>query len=99
MPKPTEKKEFVEKFEKKNGKWEAKPNAGWQTKGGAPFPIGPNGEIEPWADSLRIWMFEMNQWAERVTKHIDDLAEEVEALKGAGPGFGGPGYGETPVPR
>jgi hypothetical protein len=39
-------------------------------------------------------MFEMNQWAEQVTKHLDELAEEVEALKAAGPG-----YGEAPVGR
>lgn len=81
--KPTKKKEFEEKFEKKNGKWEAKSGSGWQTKGGLPYPTGSTGEIEPWADSLRIWMFEMNQWAEQVTKHLDELTEEVEALRGA----------------
>ncbi len=94
MAAPTKLKNFEEKFEKKNGKWQEKPNEGWQTKGGKPFPVGPDGKIEPWADSLRIWMFEMNQWAEQVTKHLDELAEEVEALKAAGPG-----YGEAPVGR
>lgn len=94
MPKPTKVKKFEEKFEKKNGKWEPKGNEGWQTKGGKPYPIGADGEIEPWADTLRIWMFEMSQWAEQVTRQLDELAEEVEALKAAGPG-----YGEAPVPR
>jgi hypothetical protein len=94
MP-PTEKKEFEEKFEKKNGKWEAKKNGGWQTKGGTPFPTGPNGEIEPWADSLRIWMCEMNQWAEQVTKHLDEISEELSALKTAGSGIGGSNFGDT----
>lgn len=94
MPKPTPKKEFEKKFEEKKGKWEPKPNEGWQTKGGAPFPIGPNNEIEPWADSLRIWMCEMNQWAKQVSEHLDELADEVKALKAAGPGYGG-----TPVVR
>ncbi len=103
MPKPakppTKPKDFQEKFEKKNGKWEPKPNGGWQTKGGMPFPTGPDGEIEPWADSLRIWMFEMSQWAEQVTRHLDELAEEVEEIKAACPGTGGSGYGETSGPR
>lgn len=94
MAKPTEKKEFEKKFEQKNGKWEPKSNEGWQTKGGAPFPVGANKEIEPWADSLRTWMFEMNQWAEQVTRQLDSLADEVEAMKSAGPGYGG-----TTVPR
>lgn len=85
MPRPTELKPFEDKFEKRDGKWEPKPSGGWQTKGGQPFPTGPNGDIQPWADSLRIWMFEMNQWAEQVTRQLDELAEEVEALKAAGP--------------
>ena len=84
MSKPTKLQEFEEKFEKKDGRWEPKAGAGWQTEGGKPFPTGPDGEIEPWADSLRIWMFEMNQWAQQVTKHLDELVEEVEALKASG---------------
>ncbi len=98
MARPTKLKEFTEKFEDKNGKWQAKPNEGWQTKGGVPFPTGPDNQIEPWADSLRIWMFEMNQWAEQVTKQLDDLVEEVEALKAANHS-GGTDYGQSSVPR
>ena len=89
MSNPTKLKDFEEKFEKKNGKWEPKAGEGWQTKGGKPYPTGTGGQIEPWADSLRIWMFEMNQWAEQVTTQLNELVEEVEALKAAGPGFGG----------
>lgn len=96
MPRPTEKKKFEEKFEKKNGKWEPKPNGGWQTKGGMPFPIGANEEIEPWADSLRIWMCEMNQWAEQVTRQLNEMAEELSTLK---TGVGGQDFGDTTVPH
>lgn len=99
MANPTKIKKFEEKFEPKDGKWKERPNEGWQTKGGKPFPVGPNGEIEPWADSLRVWMFEMNQWAEQVTKHLDEIAEELSALKTAGSGVGGTGFGDSPAPR
>ena len=53
MANPTKVKKFEEKFEPKDGKWKEKPNEGWQTKGGKPYPVGPNGEIEPWADLLQ----------------------------------------------
>jgi hypothetical protein len=38
-------------------------------------------------------MFEMNQWADQVTKQLHELAEEVEALKAAVPAERGSGYG------
>ena len=96
MSNPTKVKPFEEKFEKKNGKWVPKKNGGWQTKGGEKYPTGPDDKIPPWADSLRIWMFEMNQWAEQVTKQLDELAEEVETLKAAVPAERGSGYGGSP---
>jgi hypothetical protein len=99
MSNHTKVKPFEEKFEKKNGKWEPKQNEGWQTKGGEKYPTGPDGKILPWADSLRVWMFEMNQWAEQVTSQLNELAEEVEALKAAVPGDAGSGYGDAPVGR
>jgi hypothetical protein len=76
--KPTPKKAFGDKFEDNNGKWVPKKGGGWQTKAGGPFPTNAQGEIEPWADSLRIWMCEMNQWAETVTQKLDELESRLQ---------------------
>jgi hypothetical protein len=80
MPrKPTPKKRFEEKFEEKNGKWVPRKGGDWQTKGDVDPPTNLKGEIEPWADSLRIWMCEMNQWAETVTEKLNELESRLPA--------------------
>jgi hypothetical protein len=78
MPrKPTPEKPLPEKFEEKNGKWVPRKGGGWQTKGGGDYPKNSQGDIEPWADSLRIWMCEMSQWAETVTQKLDELESRL----------------------
>jgi hypothetical protein len=75
--KPTPKKAFRDKFVEVNGEWVPQNGGGWQTKGGGEFPKNSQGEIEPWADSLRIWMCEMNQWAETVTEKLAELERRL----------------------
>jgi hypothetical protein len=77
--KPTPKKPLQDKFEVKKGKWEPREGGGWQTKEVENFPRNSAGEIEPWADTLRIWMFEMNQWAETVTQKLDQMEARLSA--------------------
>jgi hypothetical protein len=92
MPrKPSPKKAFEDKFEEKNGKWTAKKDGDWQTKGEVEYPKNEQGEIEPWADSLRIWMFEMHQWADTVTRKLDELESRLppEVMSGSDTGLGG----------
>ena len=57
----------------------ARDGEDWQTKGGVDFPTNAQGDIEPWADSLRIWMAEMNQWAIAVTNKLEDLESRLPA--------------------
>jgi hypothetical protein len=73
----TPKKPFKEKFEKVGNEWKPKPGGGWQT----PKPVDIPSDAEPWLENLRMWVCEMNQWAEVVQEEMKELRGEVESLK------------------
>jgi hypothetical protein len=97
MPVPPErKKKFEEKFEESNGEWKPKLGGNWQTKRAVDPPKDANGEIPEWAANIRLWAFEMNQWATVVRKELVELRDEVEKLKQAQPPR--PGAPSAPAP-
>jgi hypothetical protein len=73
----TRKKPFKDKFQKVGNEWKPKVPGGWQTRPGVELP--PN--AEPWLANLRIWVCEMNQWAEVVNEELHELRDEIESLK------------------
>lgn len=63
-----EKKPFDQKWKKNaNGEWEGK----WQTKGKDSIPD----ELPPYMESMRIWAFEMSEWAKQVTDGWDEVSQ------------------------
>lgn len=75
-----DKKPFKEKFEKVRNEWKPKrPRGGWQTIEGVELP--PDDQRPPWLENLRIWVSEMNQWADVVKEELHELRDEVESLK------------------
>lgn len=79
---PARKKPFKDKFELVDNEWKPKgPNGGWQTRKGEPLPP----DAEPWLENLRLWVCEMNQWAEVVKQELHELRDEVERLRAAVP--------------
>jgi hypothetical protein len=77
----TRKKPFNEKFELVDKEWKPKPGAGWQTRKDVLLP--PN--TEPWLENLRMWVCEMNQWAEVVKEELHELRDEIKSLKDSNP--------------
>jgi hypothetical protein len=64
----SEKKPFDQKWKKNgNGEWEGK----WQTTGKDNIPD----DLPPHMESMRLWAFEMSQWAEQVTRDWDEVSQ------------------------
>jgi hypothetical protein len=61
-----EKKPFDKKWKKNGKKWEGK----WQTETDPNIPA-----LDPHMETMRIWAFEMGQWAEQVTKDWDEVEQ------------------------
>ena len=72
-----DKKRFKDKFQQEGNEWKPKPGGGWQTRQDILLPA----DAEPWLANLRLWVFEMNQWAEVVHDEVHELRGEVESLK------------------
>ena len=72
-----DKKRFKDKFQLDGNEWKPKPGGGWQTRQDILLPA----DAEPWLANLRLWVFEMNQWAEVVHDEVHELRGEVESLK------------------
>ena len=71
------KKPFEEKFHKVGNEWKPKmPGGDWQTLKGVDIPS----DAEPWLVNLRMWVSEMNQWAEVVKQEIHELRDKVDKL-------------------
>lgn len=63
-----EKKPFNKKWKKNaSGEWEGK----WQTKGDVAIPDNMPEHME----HLRIWVFEMSEWAEQVNNDWDEVSQ------------------------
>jgi len=89
------KKPFEEKFKLVKNEWKPiVPGGDWQTLTGS-VDIPPN--AEPWLVNLRMWVCEMNQWAEVVHGEIHELRDEVDKLKRPAPPP--PPPGAVPAPR